>query len=47
VQTAAAWGLVFHVDPMGFLDRPAQDLPVMLAVLDVANARLRAVNEEA
>lgn len=34
MQAAAAYGLTFHCDPMtGFLDRPAEDLPALLALL--------------
>jgi len=46
VQAAVSYGLMFQVDPMGFLDRPAEDLPVLLAVLDIGDKRLRRSREE-
>jgi len=47
VQAAAAYGLMFRCDPMSFLDRPAEDLPALLAVLEVADRRLNKAQEEA
>lgn len=47
MQAAATYGLMFRCDPMQFLDRPVEDLPVLLAVLDIADKRLRRVQEEA
>jgi hypothetical protein len=47
VQAAVSWGLMFQVDPMGFLDRPEEDLPVLLAILDLADKRLRQSRKEA
>ena len=38
---------MFQVDPMGFLDRPEEDLPVLLAMLDLADKRLRQSRKEA
>jgi hypothetical protein len=46
VQAAVSWGLVFQCDPMGFLDRPSEDLPVLLAILDIADRRLRRAQDE-
>jgi len=47
VQAAVTYGLMFQCDPMGFLDRPEEDLPVLLAVLDIADKRLRRSQEVA
>lgn len=48
MQAAAAYGLTFHCDPMtGFLDRPAEDLPALLALLHSADRHLRKAREEA
>jgi len=46
VQAAVSYGLMFQCDPMRFMDRPAEDLPVLLAVLDLADRRLRRSREE-
>ena len=40
------WGLMFQVDPMGFWTGP-EDLPVLLAILDLADKRLRQSRKEA
>ena len=43
-----SYGLIFQCDPMrSFLDRPEEDLPVLLAILDFADKRLRRRNQEA
>jgi len=47
VQAAVSYGLMFQCDPMGFLDRPAEDLPVLLTVLDLGDKRLRRLHKEA
>jgi hypothetical protein len=36
---------MFGCDPMTFLDRPEEDLPALLAVLDLADKRLRRSQE--
>jgi len=38
---------VFRCDPMAFLDRPVEDLPVLLAMTDLANEALRKANDDA
>lgn len=47
MQAAVSYGLLFQCDPMRFLDRPSEDLPVMLAMLDIADRRLRRSQEDA
>jgi hypothetical protein len=46
VQAAVSYGLLFNVDPMAFLDRPEQDLPVLLSILDIGHGRVRRAQEE-
>lgn len=46
MQAAVSYGLLFNVDPMAFLDRPEQDLPVLLSILDIADKRMRRAQEE-
>lgn len=42
-----SYGLMFQVDPMrSFLDRPEEDLPVLLTILDLADKRIRRTQEE-
>jgi hypothetical protein len=47
VQAAVSYGLMFQCDPMAFLDRPEEDLPVLLALMDLADKRLRRSQEVA
>jgi hypothetical protein len=47
VQAAVSYGLMFQCDPMSFLDRPEEDLPVLLALMDLADKRLRRSQEAA
>lgn len=42
-----SYGLLFQCDPMAFLDRPAEDLPVLLTLIDVADRRIKKHYEEA
>ncbi len=46
MQAAVSYGLMFQVDPMAVLDRPAEDLPVILAILDIADKRIRRSQED-
>ena len=48
MQAAVSYGLMFQCDPMGsFMDRPVEDLPVLLTMLEIADRRLRRSQEEA
>lgn len=48
VRAAVAYGLMFQCDPMAaFLDRPEDDLPVLMSVLRIADSRMRKAQEEA
>ena len=46
MQAAVSYALLFGVDPMAFLDRQAQDLPVLRSLIDIADARIRAAQKE-
>lgn len=41
VRAAAVYGLTFRCDPLAVLDRPASDLPVVLALVDAAAAEIK------
>lgn len=46
MQAAVSYGLIFNCDPMGFMDRPEEDLPVLLSMIDIADKRIRRSQEE-
>lgn len=47
VVLAARWGQLFRCDPMSFLDRPASDLPVLLAIMRAAVRDIERAKEAA
>ena len=47
MQAAASYALLFQCDPMAFLDRPVEDLPVLLTLMDLADRRMKRATEEA
>ena len=47
MQAAVDYAWAFNCDPMAFLDRPAEDLPVLRTLIDIAVTRTKAAIEEA
>lgn len=45
VEAAAAYGLTFRCDPMALLDRPMDDLPIVLAIQKAAERIYAAANK--
>ena len=41
MQAAVSYGLIFRCDPLAFLDRDESDYPLLLALVTVADERLR------